>query len=187
MANPLVSFTLIKRLHSEWLNVVYSNEALENLQGLFSTFIPHKWIRLEHQINAGVSTKPFPVQAVFCPALRSGYEEEEADLPKMEDLQGAAKGLMRLQDVYALQVSSLVRGLFRRVADGKATDVYMPVVSTLLSGDDCFLVGKVSNFRYSHKIWHLLTAGASFETSLLKTAIFVKTTQNVSKGSEFKL
>ncbi|KAF6724905.1 Prolyl 4-hydroxylase subunit alpha-3 [Oryzias melastigma] len=109
MANPLVSFTLIKRLHSEWLNVVYSNEALENLQ-----------------------------------ALRSGYEEEEADLPKMEDLQGAAKGLMRLQDVYALQVSSLVRGLFRRVADGKATDVYMPVVSTLLSGDDCFLVGKVA-------------------------------------------
>ncbi|RVE65069.1 hypothetical protein OJAV_G00131780 [Oryzias javanicus] len=109
MANPLVSFTLIKRLHSEWRNVVYSNEALENLQ-----------------------------------ALRSGYEEEDVDLPKMEDLQGAAKGLMRLQDVYALQVSSLVRGLFRRVADGKATDVYMPVVSILLSGDDCFLVGKVA-------------------------------------------
>uniref|UniRef100_A0A3P9JFE5 Prolyl 4-hydroxylase subunit alpha-3 n=1 Tax=Oryzias latipes TaxID=8090 RepID=A0A3P9JFE5_ORYLA len=109
MANPLVSYTLIKRLRSEWLNVVYSNEALENLQ-----------------------------------ALRSSYEEEEADLPKTEDLQGAAKGLMRLQDVYALQVSSLVRGLFRRVTDGKATDVYMPVVSILLSGDDCFLIGKVA-------------------------------------------
>lgn len=32
-ANPLVSFTLIKRLHSEWSNVVYSDEALENAQG----------------------------------------------------------------------------------------------------------------------------------------------------------
>ncbi|XP_008279189.1 prolyl 4-hydroxylase subunit alpha-3 [Stegastes partitus] len=109
MANPLVAFTLIKRLHSEWLNVVYSNEALENAQ-----------------------------------ALRSSYEEEEAELPKLEDLQGAAKGLMRLQDVYALQVSSLVRGRFQRVANGEAVDVYMPAVSVPLSGDDCFLVGKVA-------------------------------------------
>ncbi|XP_023143935.1 prolyl 4-hydroxylase subunit alpha-3 [Amphiprion ocellaris] len=109
MANPLVAFTLIKRLHSEWLNVVYSNEALENAQ-----------------------------------ALRSSYEEEEPELPKLEDLQGAAKGLMRLQDVYALQVSSLARGRFQRVADGEAVDVYMPAVSIPLSGDDCFLVGKVA-------------------------------------------
>uniref|UniRef100_A0A3P8UCA2 Prolyl 4-hydroxylase subunit alpha-3 n=1 Tax=Amphiprion percula TaxID=161767 RepID=A0A3P8UCA2_AMPPE len=107
-ANPLVAFTLIKRLHSEWLNVVYSNEALENAQ------------------------------------LRSSYEEEEPELPKLEDLQGAAKGLMRLQDVYALQVSSLARGRFQRVADGEAVDVYMPAVSIPLSGDDCFLVGKVA-------------------------------------------
>ncbi|XP_018520887.1 prolyl 4-hydroxylase subunit alpha-3 [Lates calcarifer] len=109
MANPLVAFTLIKRLHSEWLNVVYSNEALENAQ-----------------------------------ALRSSYEEEEADLPKLEDLQGAAKGLMRLQDVYALQVASLVRGRFQRVTDGKPIDICMPTVSVPLSGDDCFLVGKVA-------------------------------------------
>ncbi|XP_031590793.2 prolyl 4-hydroxylase subunit alpha-3 isoform X1 [Oreochromis aureus] len=109
MANPLVAFTLIKRLHSEWLNVVYSNEALENLQ-----------------------------------ALRSSYEEEEADLPNMEDLQGAAKGLMRLQDVYALQISSLVRGRFQRITNGESVDVYMPAVSVQLSGDDCFLVGKVA-------------------------------------------
>lgn len=34
LTNPLVAFTLIKRLQSEWLNVVYSNEALENAQGL---------------------------------------------------------------------------------------------------------------------------------------------------------
>ncbi|XP_056230413.1 prolyl 4-hydroxylase subunit alpha-3 isoform X2 [Seriola aureovittata] len=109
MANPLVAFTLIKRLHSEWLNVVYSNEALENAQ-----------------------------------ALRSGYEDKEADLPKLEDLQGAAKGLMRLQDVYALQVTSLVRGRFQRVSNGKPIDIYMPTVSVPLSGDDCFLVGKVA-------------------------------------------
>ncbi|XP_049919257.1 C2 domain-containing protein 3-like [Epinephelus moara] len=107
MANPLVAFTLIKRLQSEWLNVVYSNEAQENAQ-----------------------------------ALRSSYEEEEADLPKLEDLQGAAKGLMRLQDVYALQVASLVRGRFQRVTNGKPIDIYLPTVSVPLSGDDCFLVGK---------------------------------------------
>ncbi|XP_051254377.1 prolyl 4-hydroxylase subunit alpha-3 [Dicentrarchus labrax] len=109
MANPLVAFTLIKRLHSEWLNVVYSNEALENAQ-----------------------------------ALRSSYEEEEADLPKLEDLQGAAKGLMRLQDVYALQVASLVRGRFQRVTNGKPIDIYLPTVSVPLCDDDCFLVGKVA-------------------------------------------
>ncbi|XP_042343060.1 prolyl 4-hydroxylase subunit alpha-3 isoform X2 [Plectropomus leopardus] len=109
MANPLVAFTLIKRLQSEWLNVVYSNEALENIQ-----------------------------------ALRSSYKEEEADLPKLEDLQGAAKGLMRLQDVYALQVTSLVRGRFQRVTDGEPVDIYLPAVSVPLSGDDCFMVGKVA-------------------------------------------
>ncbi|XP_049431667.1 prolyl 4-hydroxylase subunit alpha-3 isoform X1 [Epinephelus fuscoguttatus] len=109
MANPLVAFTLIKRLQSEWLNVVYSNEAQENAQ-----------------------------------ALRSSYKEEEADLPKLEDLQGAAKGLMRLQDVYALQVASLVRGRFQRVTNGKPIDIYLPTVSVPLSGDDCFLVGKVA-------------------------------------------
>ncbi|XP_071767515.1 prolyl 4-hydroxylase subunit alpha-3 [Centroberyx gerrardi] len=109
MANPLVAFTLIKRLQSEWLNVVYSDEAMENAQ-----------------------------------ALRSGYEEEEAGLPKLEDLQGAAKGLMRLQDVYALQVGSLVRGRFQRATDGSPIDIYRPTVSIPLSGDDCFLVGKVA-------------------------------------------
>ncbi|XP_075957014.1 prolyl 4-hydroxylase subunit alpha-3 [Anarhichas minor] len=109
MANPLVAFSLIKRLHSEWLNVVHSNEALENTQ-----------------------------------ALRSSYKEEEGVLPKLEDLQGAAKGLMRLQDVYALQVASLVRGRFQRVTNGEPIDVYLPAVSVALSGDDCFLVGKVA-------------------------------------------
>ncbi|KAF7653277.1 hypothetical protein LDENG_00085230 [Lucifuga dentata] len=108
-SNPLVAFTLIKRLQSEWLNVVYSSEASENAE-----------------------------------ALRSGYQQEEASLPKLEDLQGAARSLMRLQDVYALHVSSLVTGRFQRVVDGKAVDIYTPAVSVLLSGDDCFLVGKVA-------------------------------------------
>lgn len=35
MANPLVAFTLIKRLQSEWLNLIYSDEAQENTQGCF--------------------------------------------------------------------------------------------------------------------------------------------------------
>uniref|UniRef100_A0A4W5NGL7 Uncharacterized protein n=1 Tax=Hucho hucho TaxID=62062 RepID=A0A4W5NGL7_9TELE len=111
MANPLVAFTLIKRLQSEWLNLIYSDEAQENTQ-----------------------------------AFRSGYEEveKEGSLPKLEDLQGAAKGLMRLQDVYALQVGGLVRGHFQRITDGKPIDIYSPTVSVPLSGDDCFLVGKVA-------------------------------------------
>uniref|UniRef100_A0A8C2Z079 Prolyl 4-hydroxylase subunit alpha-3 n=1 Tax=Cyclopterus lumpus TaxID=8103 RepID=A0A8C2Z079_CYCLU len=103
MANPLAAFTLIKRLHSEWQNVVNSNEALENSQGWLTAFFTDT-----------------------------------------SDLQGAAKGLMRLQDVYALQVASLVRGRFQRVTDGRPTDVYLSTVSVPLSGDDCFLVGKVA-------------------------------------------
>lgn len=76
-------------------------------------------------------------------ALRSRYEEEESHLPKVEDLRGAAKGLMRLQDVYSLQVSSLVEGRFQRASGGGVIDVCSPAVSVSLSGDDCFLVGKV--------------------------------------------
>ncbi|XP_030236803.1 prolyl 4-hydroxylase subunit alpha-3-like [Gadus morhua] len=91
MANPLIAFTLIKRLQSEGANLVYSNEASENTQ-----------------------------------ALRSGFKALEASLPKMEDLQGAAKALMRLQDVYALQVGSLTRGRFQRAARGDPVDIYRP-------------------------------------------------------------
>lgn len=32
--NPLLAFSLIKRLHSDWPNVVYSDEATENTQGM---------------------------------------------------------------------------------------------------------------------------------------------------------
>lgn len=69
----------------------------------------------------------------------------EGSLPKLEDLQGAAQGLMRLQDVYHLRVEGLVRGHFQRITDGNAMDIYKPPVSDTLSGDDCFLVGKVGH------------------------------------------
>lgn len=107
IANPIVAFKLVKRLQSEWLNVVYSSEAEENLQ-----------------------------------ALREGYRMMEGSLPKLEDLQGAAQGLMRLQDVYDLHVEGLVRGHFQQITNGNAVDIYKPSVSDTLSGDDCFLVGK---------------------------------------------
>lgn len=67
----------------------------------------------------------------------------EDSLPKPEDVQGAAQGLMRLQDVYDLRVEGLVRGQFQRITNGNAVDIYKPSVSDSLSGDDCFLVGKV--------------------------------------------
>ncbi|XP_041088998.1 prolyl 4-hydroxylase subunit alpha-3 isoform X2 [Polyodon spathula] len=124
MANPLFAYTLIKRLQSEWLNVVYSNEANENTQ-----------------------------------AFKSGYEKEESRLPKFEDLQGAAKGLMRLQDVYALSVKGLVNGLFQRDTTGGAVDIYRAENSITLSADDCFLIGKTGNVSYalslSREILHL--------------------------------
>lgn len=68
----------------------------------------------------------------------------ESSLPKLEDLRGAAQGLMRLQDVYDLRVESLVRGHFQQITDGNPVDFYKLPVSDTLSGDDCFLVGKVS-------------------------------------------
>lgn len=149
LTNPLVAFTLIKRLQSEWLNVVSSNEALENAQGLnLASLQTHLAVISAHTrppLLSPATAHPTPVDLStwHCPALRSGYEEEEADLPDLEDLRGAAKGLMRLQDVYSLQVTSLARGQFQRVTDGKSVDVYLPAVSVQLSGDDCFLVGKV--------------------------------------------
>lgn len=112
-----------------------------------ASWLAHLLVIKEHSLLCCHRLYPHTHTLTFrphrCPALRSGYEEEEADLPKLEDLQGAAKGLMRLQDVYALQVGSLAKGRFQRVADGKPTDVCLPTVSMQLSGDDCFLVGKV--------------------------------------------
>lgn len=72
----------------------------------------------------------------------------EGSLPKLEDLQGAAQGLMRLQDVYDLRVEGLVQGHFQQITNGNAVDIYKPPVSDTLSGDDCFLVGKVKQFYF---------------------------------------
>lgn len=80
-------------------------------------------------------------------ALRVSYNRMESSLPKHEDVQGAAQGLMRLQDVYGLQVEGLARGHFQRTSSGNVIDIYKPEVSTPLSGDDCFLVGKVGHVK----------------------------------------
>ncbi|XP_032022820.1 prolyl 4-hydroxylase subunit alpha-3 isoform X2 [Hylobates moloch] len=109
VANPLLAFTLIKRLQSDWRNVVHSLEASENIR-----------------------------------ALKDGYEKVEQDLPAFEDLEGAARALMRLQDVYMLSVKGLARGVFQRVTGSAITDLYSPKRLFSLTGDDCFQVGKVA-------------------------------------------
>lgn len=59
MANPLVAFTLIKRLHSEWLNVVYSDEALENTQGwVLSALQTHLLVITKQPLFSAVITQP---------------------------------------------------------------------------------------------------------------------------------
>nr|XP_008018321.1 prolyl 4-hydroxylase subunit alpha-3 isoform X2 [Chlorocebus sabaeus] len=110
VANPLLAFTLIKRLQSDWRNVVHSLEASENIR-----------------------------------ALKDGYEKVEQDLPAFEDLEGAARALMRLQDVYMLNVKGLARGVFQRVTGSAITDLYSPKRLFSLTGDDCFQVGKAGN------------------------------------------
>ncbi|XP_062052691.1 prolyl 4-hydroxylase subunit alpha-3 isoform X3 [Lepus europaeus] len=109
VANPLLAFTLIKRLQSDWRNVVHSLEASENIR-----------------------------------ALKDGFEKVEGDLPAFEDLEGAARALMRLQDVYMLNVKGLARGVFQRVTGSTVTDLYSPRRLFSLTADDCFQVGKVA-------------------------------------------
>ncbi|XP_074982025.1 prolyl 4-hydroxylase subunit alpha-3 isoform X3 [Caretta caretta] len=113
-ANPLLAYTLIKRLQSDWLNVVHSLEASENTQ-----------------------------------ALKNGYTQVEKDLPEFEDLEGAARALMRLQDVYALSVKGLVKGVFQRASGTHLPDIYSPGQLFPLSADDCFLVGKAGNVSHA--------------------------------------
>ncbi|XP_045750386.1 prolyl 4-hydroxylase subunit alpha-3 isoform X7 [Mirounga angustirostris] len=109
VSNPLLAFTLIKRLQSDWRNVVHSLEASENIR-----------------------------------ALKDGYEKVEQDLPAFEDVEGAARALMRLQDVYMLNVKGLARGVFQRVVGSAVTDLYSPRRLFSLTADDCFQVGKVA-------------------------------------------
>lgn len=70
MANPLAAFTLIKRLHSEWLNVVYSNEAQENTQGWLAVFFTDTsgGDNLTPPVFSGVTTQPPHHQFTFWPS-----------------------------------------------------------------------------------------------------------------------
>ncbi|NXV03710.1 P4HA3 hydroxylase, partial [Cettia cetti] len=127
--NPLLAFSLIKRLHSDWPNIIYSDEASRNTQ-----------------------------------ALHAGLREAEQELPGAEDLDGAARALMRLQDVYALSVKGLASGVFQR--DGHPP-LYSPGRRASLSADDCFHVGKVAydTGDYYHSIAWLEEAVSLFRLS----------------------
>ncbi|XP_053241070.1 prolyl 4-hydroxylase subunit alpha-3 [Podarcis raffonei] len=132
VVNPLLAYTLIKRLQSDWLNVVYSAEASENAQ-----------------------------------ALKNGYQRLEEELPIFEDLEGAARGVMRLQDVYSLSVKGLAKGKFQRVSNAPLPDVYNPSQDFSLSADDCFHIGKVAYDMedYYHSILWLEEAVSLFRVS----------------------
>ncbi|NXE70581.1 P4HA3 hydroxylase, partial [Calcarius ornatus] len=127
--NPLLAFSLIKRLHSDWPNVIYSDEATRNTQ-----------------------------------ALHAGLREVEQELPGAEDLEGAARALMRLQDVYALSVKGLASGVFQRAGQ---PPLYSPGRRASLSADDCFHVGKVAydTGDYYHSIAWLEEAVSLFRLS----------------------
>ncbi|KAM9246159.1 LOW QUALITY PROTEIN: prolyl 4-hydroxylase subunit alpha-3 [Leptosomus discolor] len=129
--NPLLAFSLIKRLHSDWPNVVYSDEATENTQ-----------------------------------ALHAGFKEVEQELPGAEDLDGAARALMRLQDVYGLSVKGMANGVFQR-AGAARPPLYTPSRRVSLSADDCFHVGKVAydTGDYYHSIAWLEEAVGLFRLS----------------------
>ncbi|NXX17174.1 P4HA3 hydroxylase, partial [Podargus strigoides] len=129
--NPLLAFSLIKRLHSEWPNVIYSDEATENTQ-----------------------------------ALHASFKEVEQELPGAEDLDGAARALMRLQDVYALSVKGMANGVFQRAGTTRPP-LYSPGRRVSLSADDCFHVGKVAydTGDYYHSIAWLEEAVGLFRLS----------------------
>ncbi|XP_053166409.1 prolyl 4-hydroxylase subunit alpha-3 isoform X2 [Hemicordylus capensis] len=132
VANPLLAYTLIKRLQSDWLNVVYSREASENTQ-----------------------------------AFKNGYHRLEDDLPIFEDLEGAARAVMRLQDVYSLSVKGLAKGRFQKVSSAHLPDIYSPGMDVSLSADDCFHIGKVAYDMedYYHSIAWLEEAVRLFRIS----------------------
>ncbi|XP_069825615.1 prolyl 4-hydroxylase subunit alpha-3 isoform X2 [Dendropsophus ebraccatus] len=109
VSDPVSAFTLIKRLQSEWMNVVNNLENNENVR-----------------------------------VLKDGYEKMEEKLPVLEDVAGAAKALMRLQDVYSLNVKGLTRGVFQRGPSSQLRVLYKPDQDSSMSADDCFHIGKVA-------------------------------------------
>ncbi|XP_029457962.1 prolyl 4-hydroxylase subunit alpha-3 [Rhinatrema bivittatum] len=132
VTNPVLAFTLIKRLQSGWMNIANSLETSENIQ-----------------------------------VFQNGYKTIEEDLPKAEDLEGAAQALMRLQDVYSLSVKGLVNGLFQRTMQADITEIYRPAWLIPLSADDCFHIGKVAYEKedYYHSIQWLEEAVSLFRSS----------------------
>uniref|UniRef100_A0A8C4V171 procollagen-proline 4-dioxygenase n=1 Tax=Falco tinnunculus TaxID=100819 RepID=A0A8C4V171_FALTI len=99
-------------------------------------------------------------------ALHSGFKEVERELPGAEDLDGAARALMRLQDVYALSVKGMANGVFQR-AGASCPPLYSPGRRVSLSADDCFHVGKVAydTGDYYHSIAWLEEAVGLFRLS----------------------
>uniref|UniRef100_F7BV01 Prolyl 4-hydroxylase subunit alpha-3 n=1 Tax=Equus caballus TaxID=9796 RepID=F7BV01_HORSE len=138
VSNPLLAFTLIKRLQSDWRNVVHSLEASENIRGNEE----EGWRGL--CLPLGTKENQTSSLLMKYSTLKDGYEKEEQDLPAFEDLEGAARALMRLQDVYMLNVKGLARGVFQRVTGSAVTDLYSPRRLFSLTADDCFQVGKVA-------------------------------------------
>ncbi|XP_062434453.1 prolyl 4-hydroxylase subunit alpha-3 isoform X5 [Rhea pennata] len=141
--NPLLAFGLIKRLHSDWRNVVYSEAASENTR----------------VVRRPPGAVPLPAE------LQAGFEELRQELPGPEDLEGAAQALMRLQDVYALSVKGLAKGVFEPA--GAHSPLYRPGQPVALSADDCFHVGKVAydTGDYYHSIAWLEEAVDLFRLS----------------------
>ncbi|KAM3933923.1 prolyl 4-hydroxylase subunit alpha-3 [Leptodactylus fuscus] len=109
VSDPVFAYTLLKRLQSEWLNVVNSLENTENIR-----------------------------------ELKDGYEKMEKNLPVVEDVEGAAKALMRLQDVYSLNVKGLAQGVFHSGSTSQLSVLYQPDQVSSMSADDCFHIGKVA-------------------------------------------
>ncbi|XP_067996218.1 prolyl 4-hydroxylase subunit alpha-3 isoform X2 [Melanerpes formicivorus] len=161
--NPLLAFSLIKRLHSDWPNVVYSEEASENIQ-----------------------------------VLQEAFQEVEEELPGAEDLAGAARGLMRLQDVYGLSAKAMARGSLQPAAPGWPP-LARPGPPFPLSAADCFHVGKVAYdtgdfyhsipwleeaaglFRLSYGRWHP-EDGSSLEAALDHLAFSYFMAGNISQA-----
>ncbi|NXF40321.1 P4HA3 hydroxylase, partial [Nyctibius bracteatus] len=99
-------------------------------------------------------------------ALHAGFKEVEKELPGAEDLDGAARALMRLQDVYVLSVKGMANGVFQR-AGATRPPLYSPGQRVSLSADDCFHVGKVAYDMgdYYHSIAWLEEAVSLFRLS----------------------
>ncbi|XP_066444446.1 prolyl 4-hydroxylase subunit alpha-3 [Eleutherodactylus coqui] len=132
VSDPIFAYTLLKRLQSEWMNVVDSLENNDNLR-----------------------------------VLKDGYKKVEKNLPVLEDVEGAAKGLMRLQDVYSLNVKGLTQGVFQSGRSSQLGVLYKPDQVSSMSADDCFHIGKIAYDMqdFYHSIPWLEEAVSKFQDS----------------------